>query len=460
MSSVLFSAEQVKIISIELVSTEFVKPLILAGSTKANPIVAEFNIYENLSIPYLTASMVMIDDHDIYRYIKLNGTERVTIRYELPTQESEPFEKTFTIVNIPTIEKINDFSSSISFNMIEDIGYYDKIQKFSKSYDGKGEQIIENIIRDKLGRSVDKTFATKESFQKAFRYIVPYQTPLEAVNTVLRKMTTEFGFPFFLFSSIYSDDFILKDLETIIQTAPFNNGKPLVFSQSINASDTGFKNQALSIHNFEAANIDDTLLLAQKGAIGSKLSLINVTSGEHLTPHLDMHNHMSILLENGLIPPEYSSLMINDDFIPDPSNNDTSRLPNYDSRILSSIIANRIYTYDDIEGYAEDTFTSFGNLQHIRNNILHHLTKNVYSIYVPGILFLNKDPRLTVGSQIEVVVYKNKNFDPGSPTTNFVDERRSGNFIILAKRHIFDTVNDKHNVSLEIGKISEREKIE
>lgn len=456
MTNALFSAEQVRILSIELITTELGKPIILAGANQSNPIVAEFNIYEDITLPYLTASMALLDDHDMYRFLKLNGTEKVTIRYEIPTKESEPFEKTFTIVNIPTTTKINDFASVLSFNMIEDIGYFDKLQKFSKVYDGVGEQIIEKIVQDKLSRQLDRTFARKQSFQKAFRYIVPYQTPLEAVNNILQKMTTDNGFPFFLFSSVYSDDFILRDLETIISEPAVNKGKPYTFTQGINASDTDFKTQALSITSFESVNIDDTLLLAQKGAIGSKLSLINITTGEYLTPHVDMLQHMTILIDNGIIPREYSSLFVNDNFVPDPSNNNASRLPDYDSRVMSAVMGKRTYPNDDLEGYSEETSTEYAKNQHIRNNILHHLTKNIYRIYVPGVLFLNKDPRLTVGSQIEVLVYKNKNVSSTMATVDVVDERRSGNFIILAKRHIFDVVNERHNVSLEIGKISEQ----
>lgn len=459
MTNVLFSAEQVRILSIELNTTEFSRPIILAGSSQANPIVAEFNIYEDITLPYLTATMALLDDHDMYRYLKLNGTEKVTIRYEVPTKESEPFEKTFTIVNIPTTTKINDFSSVLSFNMIEDIGYFDKLQKISKVYDGTGEQIIEKIIQDKLSRQVDKTFAQKPSSQRAFRYIVPYQTPLEAVNTILQKMTTDIGFPYFLFSSVYSDDFILRDLETIISQPAVNQGKPYTFTQGINASDTDFKTQALSITSIESVNIDDTLLLAQKGAVGSKLSLVNITTGEYLTPHIDMLQHMSILLNNGIIPPEYSSLYINEDFAPDPSNNNPNRLPDYDTRVMSAVMGKRTYPYDDLEGYSEESSTEYAKYQHIRNNVLHHLTKNIYRIYVPGVLFLNKDPRLTVGSQIEVLVYKNKNVSNNMSNVDVVDERRSGNFIILAKRHIFDVINERHNVSLEIGKISEQGRI-
>lgn len=460
MTTTLFSAEQVKILTIELNSTEFNKPIILAGSNKANPVVAEFNIFENISIPYLTATMSLLDDHDMYRFLKLNGTEKVTIRYEVPTQESEPFEKVFTIVNIPTIDKINDFSSVLTFNLIEDIGYFDKLQKFSKAYSGTGEEVIEKIIQDKLFRSVDKEFATRQSFQKAFRYIVPYQTPLEAVKTILQKMTTENGFPYFLFSSMYSNDFILRDLESIISQPPINQGKPFTFTQSINATNTSAKTQALSIHNFEAANIDDTLLLAQRGAVGSRLSTINVSTGEYNSTHVDMHGYMEVLVNNGIIPPEYSSLFINNDFIPDPSGTTQQPISSFDSRSVTSIMGNRIYPYDDLEGYTEETFILLRQNQYIRNNILHHLTKNVYRIYVPGLAFLTKDPRLTVGSQLEVRVFKNKNFDPGISNTDFIDERRSGNFVILAKRHIIDVVNQKHNVALEIGKVSERGKVE
>ena len=460
MLNFLQSAENVRILKIELITTELRSPLILAGSSKATPIVAEFNIYENITLPYLTGSMSFLDDNDLYRLIKINGTEKVRIQFELPTKESEPFEKTFIIVNIPSITKINDFSSVVTVNLIEDIGYYGQLIKFSKTYNGTCEQIITKIIQDKLNRNIDTTFAKNLSEQKAFRYIVPYQTPFEAIDTILYKMTTGLGLPFFLFSSLYSDDFILRDLESIIAEQPFNKDKPFTFSQSINASNSNFVNQALSIHNFEPINLDDTLLLAQKGAIGSNVSILNASTGEHKDIHIDMDRRVNIWIENGLIPKEYSGVFINNDFIADPSNVNQQPLSDYNSRIFSTILTSRTFPYEGLEGYNEETFSFFAQNRYVRNAILNHLTKNVYQLYVPGLLFLNKDPRSTVGSQIEIRIYKNELLEGRKPVSEMIDERRSGNYIILAKRHIFDVTSDKHNVSLEISRVSELEKIQ
>ena len=67
------SSEQLDLIGITMDSERFNKPLSIAG------IVAEINVYEDLSKGYLTADMVLQDDQDFYRMVDIVGTEKVTL---------------------------------------------------------------------------------------------------------------------------------------------------------------------------------------------------------------------------------------------------------------------------------------------------------------------------------------------------------------------------------------------
>ena len=101
MAQAVHSAEKVDIISIELNSDRFNKPLLLLGTKKgAASIVAEVNVYESITTPYLTGDMVLVDDHDIYRLADIQGTERVKIEFALATKESQVIELNFVILDI------------------------------------------------------------------------------------------------------------------------------------------------------------------------------------------------------------------------------------------------------------------------------------------------------------------------------------------------------------------------
>ena len=102
----------------------------------------------------------------------------------------------------------------------------------------------------------------------------------------------------------------------------------------------------------------------------------------------------------------------------------------------------------------------YNKLTIIKNYFLQLMQKNIYNIFVPGLVFL-LNAKMTVGTQIAIEVFKNSPEPrPGLGKDMLIDEKRSGNYVILAKRHIFDIVEETHNVSLEVSRISNAETID
>jgi hypothetical protein len=457
------TSEQVKIIKIEMSSDTILqrfnnKPLILAGETGAHPIVAELSIYENITYPFLTGSMVMQDDHDLYRLVDLNGTEKITVEYQIADKSLPSIVKSFYIANLVSSTKTNDYTSILAFNLIEDIGYFDLVQPISRYYDGKGEDIIRDMINDALSKQVDLSLA-KDSFQSAFRYIVPYVSAFTAAKTILEKMSTSMGLPYFLFATLGSDNITLTDLETILSEPPSNKGAPFTYSQG-QTQLTDLKSQALSIHTYEGYNLEDTLKLAQNGAIGSRYININASTGEIVNTHIDMNAYIQILIDNGILNENTKSLLTNNGaFIVDPSGNNLNRLSDFDSKVVSDI-GSTVYPNSGLNSFNGEERKEYNQLKNVKNYMLQLLQKNIYKIFVPGLVFMLNN-KMTVGTQIAIEILKNSpEPQPGMGKDKLIDEKRSGNYIILAKRHIFDIVEEKHNVSLEISRISNAETID
>ena len=63
------SAEQIDIIKVTLFSERFREGTVLhfAGIETDAPTALEINVYETLTLPYLTGSLVLQDDNDVYR---------------------------------------------------------------------------------------------------------------------------------------------------------------------------------------------------------------------------------------------------------------------------------------------------------------------------------------------------------------------------------------------------------
>jgi|TARA_R110002167_G_scaffold58768_2_gene166279 hypothetical protein len=441
------SAEQLKIISITMDSERFSEPLILSNASDSG-VVVEFNIYENLTLGYLTGNIILQDDQDIFTRADINGTERIILEFVVPDQTTNSIIKTFVVKEITDSVKSNDYSSILSLSLVEDIKFYNDLNKFSKAYTGTGEQIIENIVKDKLGREL--IIESKiESTQASFRYIVPYQDPLTAIKTVLSKMTTDNGYPFFFYSSIVDDNFYLTDLETIINTQSFNHMKPFIYDQeNINKND--IESQSTNITHFESGLLENTLNLALAGGMGSQYESINATTGINFIYHQDMNRHFSKLIEAELLPKDQNFIAFDSKFISDPKKIDQSKITDFNSKIHTRVVTN---PYDDANGFDQEYDEVNETFKLTKRSVIAHLLKNKYNINVPGILFSINNIETCVGHQISMIVYKN---DISHVVGGRIDDKRSGRFIIIAKRHCLNVAAGSHNVSLDLCKLAGR----
>ena len=446
MATPLVSAEQLKIVSIRLEADRYNQPLFLAGNGRSG-VVVEVNIYEDLSKGFLTGGIVIQDDLDIYRVADLVGTERIVVEFETPDRSSGLITKTFIIEEITDNIKTNDQSSFLSMALIEDIKFYNDLIRFSKAYTGTGEEIISAIAKDKLGREV--VIESKvSSFQQAFRYIVPFQDPLSAIYTVLSKMTTETGLPFFFYSSVVDNKFYLTDLQTIIQEKSFNEVMPFVYDQ-FNTAKSDIESQAVNITNLDLGLLENTLEIALDGGMGSQYNSVNATTGSPFKFHIDMGDWFARLTEAELFPKEQNFIAFDKKFIADPLQFDNKSITDYNTKIVTRVTSQ---PYNDTNGFSQEAYPAAEIYTMIRKSVISHLMKNIYSINMPGLLF-GFSIKTCVGHQVRMNVKRN-NTDINTNTT--IDEKRSGDFVILSKRHCFDIVGERHTVALNLSKLASR----
>ncbi len=446
MATPLVSAEQLKIVSIRLEADRYNQPLFLAGNGRSG-VVVEVNIYEDLSKGFLTGGIVIQDDLDIYRVADLVGTERIVVEFETPDRSSGLITKTFIIEEITDNIKTNDQSSFLSMALIEDIKFYNDLIRFSKAYTGTGEEIISAIAKDKLGREV--VIESKvSSFQQAFRYIVPFQDPLSAIYTVLSKMTTETGLPFFFYSSVVDNKFYLTDLQTIIQEKSFNEVMPFVYDQ-FNTVKSDIESQAVNITNVDLGLLENTLEIALDGGMGSQYNSVNATTGSPFKFHIDMADWFARLTEAELFPKEQNFIAFDKKFIADPLQFDNKSITDYNTKIVTRVTSQ---PYNDTNGFSQEAYPAAEIYTMIRKSVISHLMKNIYSINMPGLLF-GFSIKTCVGHQVRMNVKRN-NTDINTNTT--IDEKRSGDFVILSKRHCFDIVGERHTVALNLSKLASR----
>lgn len=453
------SADQIEIQEIVFESPRGTAPMYLYGAGVSNTPVSEINIYENITLPYLTGNIVLLDDNALEDQANLLGSEKITIIIKSPYDNTTPIEKVFYVAGVRDSIKAGENSSLLVLDLIEDVGYFDKLTTASRSYEGHGEKIIEQILRSNFDKPIN-TFSMAESHQSPFRYIVPYKPAFHSINKVLAKITTPLGLPYFCYRTLTSDSFFISDLESIFKKGAFNEGKPFVLSQG-NVATSDFTKQALSIYSMDNIGVmEDTLKIIQKGGVGSMLSVLNVNKGIRTeTPVFALEVVKQLVAEN-VLSSEYEVELIDRFFKPDPSERDPRTVDQYPARSFSTISSSP-YPLSGFNGYNEETYEGQHVLSVIRHAVLMLLQKNLYSIHVPGISFLSNESPATVGNLIELKIPANSIPTTQSSQAEMIDTKKSGNFLIMSKRHIID-VSDRvpsHTVSMELGRISSLEKV-
>lgn len=454
-STAVQSPEDFRLIGVTLTSDRFPSAIDLKNIT------IEINIFETIANPYLTGSLLIVDDNKLYDTISFQGTERINVIFSL-AETTDQIEKNFVITRVPVTRKVNDYSSVVQFDLIEDIGYLNNLQKFSKMYDGKGEQIIQKIVRDYIYKPIAnvnsnigyETFVA--SYQSTFRLLVPYITPFNAIKLVLAKMSTDKGLPYYFYSTLADDNLFLADLETILTRQPFND-RPFVFSQSQTNSrrdnPTDIITQSYSIQKVDQPNVDDTMLLAQLGGIFSTYSNTNVSTGEVFTNSNLILDTITQLQLAGIID-ENDVTPIDQTFIPERTGQNTDVITNYNSRHFDEI-SGFTSPYDDrVNNWTVESQNEYF-LRVQKYAIEQLLLRNTQVITVPGFWFLTKNPRTSVGNQINLTIFKNDpNVANSTTTSEIVDNKRSGNYVMIAKRHTFNVTEYRHFCTIECVRLT------
>ena len=447
--------EHIQIYNVTLESARVSKPIVLAGSNTTASVVAEINIFENITLPYLTGNIVLQDDNDLYSYLNILGSEKITVSYGLDDVATPPMTKKFYISRVRKTHKSNDNTTVLVMDLIEDVGYYNYLKKFSKSYEGSGEQIIQTIVTDQIDKPIEVGLL-KESYQAPFRYIVPFQTPFDAIQSVLAKITTTNGLPFFFHASLGWDGFVFSDLESILQVGSFNKGQPLRLSQAATTSQS-ISEYALAMHNFtNITPLEDTLKMAQMGAIGSDLHVINAHTGESIRSRVNTTRVYNNLINNGVISREQAVELVDLFFQPDPNEQDGMVIADYTSRVFTAV-QSVPYPQSGLNGYSQESYQYDNVLKVIKKGVSAHLQKNLYTFTLPGLVFSGNNLRSSVGNLIDIEIPSSSIPDQGTSASAAIDKKRSGQFLIMAKRHTINVMDKKQVVSVEVGRVTNLE---
>jgi hypothetical protein len=413
--------------------------------------VVELNIYEDIEKPYLTGNLLYVDNLQFKSFAGITGTERVKIT--IVKLDNTSLVKRFIISSVQKEVSANERTDVRALQLVEEHAFLSSLKKFSKAYRGYPSFIISSILSGHLNKSVDMRNVGHE---QEIKVVIPYRTPLDAVEWIRDNMATATGCPYFLHASLMSDNLQLTTLENLIGQRAWNDKIPYTYGLGFH-SPTGqaapgkvAQKEMFNIERVSAVKIENTLQLAMSGAVGVEMNTLDVTLGRHShSGHINSKNTVSQILEKKVSSfkrGESSTLNYYSDMEIGVDNLHYKKLHDYPSKVFSRVTAD---VYDDVNSYSyERDDANRYQLPLKAAQLRRVIMNNVYNVQVPGPPFLLVDGAGVGGSVM--INYALNTID--STQNKKVDPERSGKFVTYRTRHQF--VEERHTVTMSVVKMT------
>lgn len=403
--------------------------------------IIELQLYEDVDKAFITGKVAILDDLDLVNVLKFRGTEKITFVISNDINNTENvIKKTFIMHRIEQVKKENERRQALIISLVEPHFYHNSLTKISKSYTNSVENIVKTICKDELNKDVFQI--AQETSLGSIKVVIPYLRPLAACNWLVDRASTINGSPYFLHASVFSEDLMLRNLESMLM-APHVNRIPYKDSQiqeerpgSV-APSSEFQIEAMSF-----ADLHNTLGMTRNGAIGSMISNTNIGTGTiqsqkfMIASILEKYKKKNIITTYQNVYEEFNKIEIGDK-----ANLDYA----YNSENFHTL--NSSGTYENQKGYYDDV-DDVNLVKRVETQAMRlALLKNTIDIFVPGaFLFANT---VGVGQKVKTQFLNSKiNNNDG----NEFDQDRSGDYIILKAKHVFTTGTLKS--ALTLGRVS------
>jgi len=354
------------------------------------PLLIELNIFENMFSPTLSGNILLSDSQNLIATLPIIGDEYIRIKAITPGfhDEDEIFRtfKVYSITNRAITQ--DDRSQQYILNFCSSEAVLDNLQVISKTYSGRGDQIVSeiflkylNMARNVFGKN--KVSDTKDSddntpllildeTQNNIKFTSPSWTPIKCINWVLSKSIPKNnkGSSLLFWETI--KNFIMASPEQMIQLSLDSN---VIFEDYIHApanikiserNDTvlykkGNLNRAYRIvESFDVDTSFNSLESITNGYYGSRLYNFNVDTKEVEVVDYDYINrfndysHLETITSNGGNPLFSQQTFRNPESLKIfyPKNpNLYSDTPSNVSEVAISTIQNRISLLNELYNY-------------------------------------------------------------------------------------------------------------
>jgi hypothetical protein len=432
--------------------------------------IIELSCFEDIDKPYVTGQIVFMDDIGLIQEIKILGTEKIKLTVataEEDTVGAVDWTMEFNIVSIIQQEKTAERTEVYHINIISPHAYRDQNIKISRSYTGRLTKISEAILKNHLGVEVDRSYGGDQvETQDPVRIITPYISPLEAVQWLMDRATTEVGCPYYAYQTLYDqvdgvDKIRIGNLEKMFNATAFNEKNHMLYSQArgMLIGGEGQDKQDVIVKRVLVESIQDTLKLTQEGALGANLMYIDTYTSQKFDRHFDGKKLLERLASVGVLGEEkVAGQNVYDVEQKIEVEGEEKTLPECESRYISTIAS--YGTYGSINSYADDQ-DQLQAMNKIRANAIKSLlNKNMIEVTIPGISFFKSKGAggaslPSVGDVIWIDFLQSATDDAKD---GFLNQEMSGLYLIHKCRNFYR--NTVHEAVMFVTKLAKNPKPE
>ena len=431
------------------------------GNYDLNPHCQELSIFENIFRPALTATMVLVDSHNMPYKRPIVGEETVDIdialtgygdgeKSELYSIQPPPFHVNSLTARDHFLPKAHRFS----LNLISEKYMSSIHSKVSKSYNNdKISSIVYDIYYNYLHD--EKYGLTLEPTEVDERVVIPNLSPLDAIAWLSKRAAPKnsFSVNYVYYETMHGSFFV--SLNSLAKAKPI-----FTFTQNPRSSDpTGVENASagiLKIDSFEFIKQFDKNENTKMGVYASKLithDIVTKKIEQHEYGGLeewDFYNHCGKFppLSNSNVETR-SSEVARTTYAPSEKDVTTQKSLNnmVDSRVEFYPKHNNMYSINSVDSYD--------------NNVENwKLRRNSHIGIYNGINILLKvagNSALRVGQTVNVILPSPESTDGDKKIDNIYDKFLSGKYMVTAIQHVFsrlkpDDPKMSYNMKVEVTK--------
>ena len=399
---------------LQLISADFTKSIDLTG------IAVEINIFENIFLNAISASLIVVDTADLINNIGIYGQEFVELEIETPSLDDYPIKLTFSVYKIGAREDANAGAAIYELSLVSPEFMLNHRRRISKSYSGNISTMVKDALTNDLYIQTKKDLFIEPT--KGVRKIVsPNLHPYTFIqNLALEAQSAESASPHYLFFEN------MRGFWFISLQQLYNQDTVGVY----NASQAGklLDNKTIDIQSqletaitYNITGNNDTLVNVKSGMLGSTIithDIYNKSYSKNTYGYFDDFDKHKRIDTN-------------------PIYNDQRGIGNFpDSRIFVNPTSTTT-DFQDAQHYGQSSVTS----NQLSETFLHRKAR--LSELGSGInvqMQVNGTTALNAGQKI--IFNKPANSEFG----NKLDPDYQGQFLVTQTRHIFTQVEKKHEI--------------